>query len=166
MRPTTLCFPVDTRGCLLLGKKKRGFGVSKWNGFGGKIEIGETFRQCAIRELDEETGIVALVDDLEAVGILDFRFSANPNLDHISYIYFIRNYKGIPKETEEMKPCWFPVQTIPYDEMWKGDRVWLPLLLNGHKIVGTICFEPDNETVQSIDINKVPVIEEKKCKYV
>ena len=43
MRPTTLCFPVNARGQILLGRKKRGFGVSKWNGFGGKIEKGETF---------------------------------------------------------------------------------------------------------------------------
>ena len=32
-----LCFPVRPDGKLLLGRKKRGFGVSKWNGFGGKI---------------------------------------------------------------------------------------------------------------------------------
>lgn len=29
MRPTTLCFPVRPDGKLLLGRKKRGFGVSK-----------------------------------------------------------------------------------------------------------------------------------------
>lgn len=51
MRPTTLCFPVRPDGKLLLGRKKRGFGVSKWNGFGGKIEAGEDFLQCAVREL-------------------------------------------------------------------------------------------------------------------
>lgn len=55
MRPTTLCFPVRPDGKVLLGRKKRGFGVSKWNGFGGKIEAGETFLQCAVRELREET---------------------------------------------------------------------------------------------------------------
>ena len=27
---------------ILLGLKKRGFGVGKWNGFGGKLEKGET----------------------------------------------------------------------------------------------------------------------------
>ena len=38
---------------VLLGMKKRGFGVDKWNGFGGKVEVGETgadksFITCAI----------------------------------------------------------------------------------------------------------------------
>ena len=27
---------------ILLGLKKRGFGTGKWNGFGGKVQVGET----------------------------------------------------------------------------------------------------------------------------
>lgn len=33
----------------LLGFKKRGFGVGKWNGFGGKVEPGETIIDAAKR---------------------------------------------------------------------------------------------------------------------
>lgn len=36
-------------GSVLLGLKKRGFGAGKWNGFGGKVEDGETMIQCAKR---------------------------------------------------------------------------------------------------------------------
>lgn len=34
---------------ILLGLKKRGFGVGKWNGFGGKIEAVETVMHAAAR---------------------------------------------------------------------------------------------------------------------
>ena len=34
---------------LLLGMKKRGFGANRWNGFGGKVEIGETILEAATR---------------------------------------------------------------------------------------------------------------------
>lgn len=34
---------------VLLGMKKRGFGIGKWNGFGGKVEAGETIADSAIR---------------------------------------------------------------------------------------------------------------------
>ena len=34
---------------ILLGMKKRGFGVNRWNGFGGKVEAGETIAQGAKR---------------------------------------------------------------------------------------------------------------------
>lgn len=42
---------------ILLGMKKRGFGVGKWNGFGGKVSEGETIFQGALRELKEEASI-------------------------------------------------------------------------------------------------------------
>jgi len=44
----TLAF-VRRPGEILLGYKKRGFGVGKWNGFGGKVEIGETIHDAAKR---------------------------------------------------------------------------------------------------------------------
>lgn len=37
--------------------KKRGFGVGKWNGSGGKIQPGETPEDTAVREVKEEIGI-------------------------------------------------------------------------------------------------------------
>jgi uncharacterized protein YaaQ len=39
---------------LLLGLKKRGFGAGKLNGFGGKIEKGETILAAALREMRED----------------------------------------------------------------------------------------------------------------
>ena len=49
MRDTSLVFPVASDGRILLGRKRRGMGYGKWNGFGGKIEAGETMRECAAR---------------------------------------------------------------------------------------------------------------------
>ena len=43
-------------GHVLLGMKKRGFGVGKWNGFGGKMHADESMVECAARELHEESG--------------------------------------------------------------------------------------------------------------
>lgn len=40
---------VQKQSQILLGLKKRGFGVGLWNGFGGKVEIGETIVEGAIR---------------------------------------------------------------------------------------------------------------------
>ena len=154
MRPTTLCFPVTADGRLLLGRKKRGFGADKWNGFGGKLEGRETFRQCAVRELHEEAGHIAAPEDLEIIGFLDFHFPASPNDDHITYIYFARIWIGTPVETEEMEPRFFSADNLPYDEMWQGDRVWLPMLLKGEKIKGIVTFAAGGEQVDRIEIYK------------
>ncbi len=44
----TLLFVLEP-GRVLLGLKKRGFGVGRWNGFGGKVEVGESIEEGAIR---------------------------------------------------------------------------------------------------------------------
>lgn len=47
--PQLVLVEQDSR--LLLGEKKRGFGKGYWNGFGGKVEAGETIEQAAVREV-------------------------------------------------------------------------------------------------------------------
>ena len=49
---------------VLLGMKKRGFGEGKWNGFGGKVEAGETIIEAAAREVKEECGYIVQTHDL------------------------------------------------------------------------------------------------------
>ena len=44
---------------ILLGYKKRGFGVGRFNGVGGKLEAGETIEQAALREVKEEINVDA-----------------------------------------------------------------------------------------------------------
>jgi 8-oxo-dGTP pyrophosphatase MutT (NUDIX family) len=39
----------NSREILLGFKKKKGLGQGKWNGFGGKVEPGETINQAAVR---------------------------------------------------------------------------------------------------------------------
>lgn len=46
----TCVFVVDDRNNrILLGFKKRGLLKNKWNGFGGKVEPGETVFEAALR---------------------------------------------------------------------------------------------------------------------
>jgi len=48
----TLAF-VRRHGEVLLGYKKCGFGAGKWNGFGGKVEPGETIEDAAKRYISK-----------------------------------------------------------------------------------------------------------------
>lgn len=59
---------------ILLGLKKRGFGVNKWNGFGGKVEPNETIIDAAIRELQEECCVFVEKSNLTNIGHLEFTF--------------------------------------------------------------------------------------------
>jgi len=151
---------------LLLGMKKRGFGVGLYNGFGGKVDPGETIAQAAARELKEESGIDA---PLEYAGNLLFLIEGNECAFDIG-IYSARKYTGTPVETDEMRPEWFSLSEdslynralgvttdapsptssadssissadtslphIPYEKMWADDIYWLPHLVHGQKFVG------------------------------
>jgi 8-oxo-dGTP diphosphatase/2-hydroxy-dATP diphosphatase len=135
-------------GKLLLGLKKRGFGANKWNGFGGKLQDGETIEQAAVRECIEECGLVPI--KYQKVGIIDF-VDSYKMIDHV---YICTEFKGEPLETEEMSPKWFDYNDIPYDLMWKDDIFWLPKLLQGKKFRAKFVFEETND-VQGVSNNKI-----------
>lgn len=155
MRDTSLVYPVRADGSILLGRKRRGMGYGKWNGFGGKIEAGETMRQCACRELLEECGLVMEPEKLVMVGDLYFHQPSDPQWSHAGIVYFARSWKGSPHLSDEMEPRWFRVEDFPYDNMWMADRVWLPMILSGKKIRGTIYFAEDGETVYDYDFREM-----------
>ena len=56
----TLLFVLEDDKVLLI-RKKRGLGAGKINGPGGKLEPGETPRQCVMREVREELCISCLL---------------------------------------------------------------------------------------------------------
>jgi len=52
----------------------------EWELPGGSMEPGETARQCAVRELAEETG--QHVDDLEFKGLMKFRLKPDDRIEY------------------------------------------------------------------------------------
>ncbi|CAO3662462.1 unnamed protein product [Umbelopsis ramanniana] len=130
----TLIFVLDeSNNKILLGMKKRGFGHGKFNGFGGKVEQGETILQGAHRELEEEAFVTT--PELTRVGLLLFTFEGDPIALEV-HVFSTNTYNGEPKESEEMKPEWFLYDSIPYDTMWPDDRYWLPIMLEGKHFIG------------------------------
>lgn len=151
MKQATLCFIIENEN-LLLGMKKRGFGARKWNGFGGKINPNEKAEEAAIRELYEETGVIA--NKLEKVGELKFIFPYKEEWNQIVHVFLVKEWAGSPKESEEMLPKWFKINNLPFEKMWQDDRHWLPLVLNGKKVNATFIFDKDNETIAEMKLNE------------
>jgi 8-oxo-dGTP diphosphatase/2-hydroxy-dATP diphosphatase len=147
----TLCL-IHQHPKILLGQKKRGFGEGRWNGFGGKVQEGESIEDGAKRELREEAGIE--VEALEKVGIIDFRSVTHSDLLQV-HIFKTEDYSGVPMESDEMKPQWFYVDQIPFREMWPDDVYWMPLLLKGRKFKGKFLFgEKDVILEKNLEIVK------------
>lgn len=118
---------------VLLAMKKRGFGVGKWNGVGGKLELGETVEQALVREAEEEIGVTLTRYEKVAKIIFDEHVNGEPTFMHV-HVYLAGEWQGEPSESEEMYPQWFKQGDIPYDVMWSDDEYWLPVVLDGKKL--------------------------------
>jgi len=154
----TLCLPIK-ESKVLLGMKKRGFGEGKLNGFGGKVREDETIEQAVVRELYEEIGIRTKEKYLRKVAELDytFPFAQDKGWDQIVHVYFVENWRGKPKESEEMGFEWHDNDKIPFHRMWHSDQYWIPQILKGKKIKATFVFREDNQTVDVKEICEVPL---------
>ncbi len=137
---------------ILLGLKKAGFAVGKWNGFGGKIEPGESPQGAAVRELYEEASIAVDRLDLAPAAYLDFCFPARPEWDQTVHVFIARRWQGEPVESAEMQPQWFAVSELPTAQMWQDDRHWLPLVLAGQRVKAKFVFAADNESIANFVI--------------
>lgn len=126
---------------LLLGMKKRGFGEGKYNGFGGKLEPGETVREAAARELQEESALVASTQQLRMRGTLLFYMRRSRLVMNVT-VFECAEFSGTATETEEMAPRWFDEDALPLDQMWQDDRIWMPSFLRGKNFVGRCPLTP------------------------
>lgn len=86
-----------------------------WSIPGGKIEYGETSLDAAIRETEEEAGVV--VEELEYIGYVD-HIIREENQHWIPQVYVAREWEGEPMNMEPEKCSeidWFSQDDIPSD---------------------------------------------------
>lgn len=136
--PATLVFVVEQDRILLI-RKKRGLGLGKVNGPGGKLDPGEDAVTCARRECEEELGI--RVGELDCMGEHKFQFVDGYSIH--CWVFRTFTYEGEAIETDEAVPLWTALDEIPYDEMWEDDRLWLPLLIQGQRFSARWVFDDD-----------------------
>lgn len=147
MRHATL-FIVKNGEHILLGMKKTGFGAGKYNGFGGKVEPGETYQEAAIRELKKESGITVAPEHARKHAELTFKFPHQESWNQIVHVYTTENWQGTPTETDEMNPEWFRQNELPYHNMWADDEHWLPHVLAGKFVTATFVFAKEGHILE------------------
>lgn len=127
--------------------KKRGFGAGKWNGFGGKLEPGESFEEGARRELEEESSLQVHPgpENLKSIGYLSFRMEESRLYMQV-HVFETWTFEGTATESEEMRPQWFREDEIPFNKMWPDDQHWFPYLLANKRFIGNFQYE-DEDTI-------------------
>ncbi|MDR2337645.1 MAG: 8-oxo-dGTP diphosphatase [Deltaproteobacteria bacterium] len=147
---------------ILLAMKKRGFGVGKYNGVGGKFMPNETPHEAMIRECQEE--ILVTPTKYCRVALIRFNelFDNNQKQKIIMHVFLADEWAGEPTESEEMSPKWFKISDIPYNKMFADDIFWLPLILEEKYILADFDFNKDWTLASSniIEIKKEDLAED------
>ncbi|MBN1326310.1 8-oxo-dGTP diphosphatase [Candidatus Falkowbacteria bacterium] len=147
-----LCYLLNDKNQVLLIMKKRGFGVGKWNGPGGKIKQNETPEQAAIREVEEETGYKP--SNLLNLGFIEFIWPHKEENNQVCHIFITKNFAGELKESDECLPQWWNIDKIPLEKMWPDDIYWLRDALAGKETKYRFFFDENNEYLKHESLNK------------
>jgi len=145
-----LCY-IRSRGKVLLQLKHEGrFGGGLWNGPGGKIEGGESPDEAVVREVREETGLA--VRDLVDHGSLVFYFGDAQEPSYSVRVYSTDRFEGELQANDEGHLEWLPEASLPYENMWPDDPVWVPHMLAGRRFEGVFRLSADLSALVSHEL--------------
>lgn len=145
MLEATLLFLIKNNR-ILLAMKKRGFGVNRFNGVGGKKEPGENIEQTMVRETKEEINVTPTKYNKFAEIIFDEFYKGQPTIIKM-HVFIASEWLGSPAESDEMKPQWFDIDKIPLDKMWPDDKFWLKLVLDNKKVKAKFKLDKNDKIV-------------------
>ena len=126
MLNTSLCYIEKDGKYLMLHriKKENDVNRDKWIGVGGKFEAGESPKECAAREIFEETGLVT--KSLDYRGIVTF--VCPPYESEDMHLFTTTEFEGEVKECDEGTLEWVDKSRLPELNLWEGDYIFLDLL--------------------------------------
>ena len=140
MKLATLCYIKRNGKTLMLHrfKKENDVHMGKWNGLGGKMELGETPEECAIREIREESGLEARSPALK--GILTFP-GFKDDEDWYVFVFVVTDFSGELVDSAEGHLKWIPDGEVKSLNLWEGDRSFLKLMEEGRFFSGKFVYK-------------------------
>lgn len=157
LKEATLCYLLSKDGSkVLIAMKKRGFGVGRLNGVGGKLKSDETVEDAMVRETEEEIGVKLTSYQKRAKIKFFFAGEGHDDWNMVCHVFTADNWIGDPSESEEMKPEWCDIDKLPFDKMWPDDKYWLNSIITGKNVEASFLFDENDKIID----HKVTEVEE------
>lgn len=154
MKLATLCYVRRPGQTLMLHriKKANDMHMGKWNGLGGKLELGETPEECAIREVYEESGLTVRQPLFK--GLLTFPGFANDE-DWYAFVFLMDDFSGSLIDSPEGHLEWIDNTRLLDLNLWEGDRIFIPWLEQPGFFSGKFVYTNNNLSDHSVVFHRL-----------
>lgn len=144
---------------VLLGLRKKvssGMGTNLIAGIGGKVGDAEEYKnetddEALIREMREEITVTPTL--FTKLGRVRFIWPDKLQWSQEVRIYTVQRWSGEATETHDIKPMWFPMNKLPFEQMWEDNIHWVPQSIAGEKVDKVFMIGNDNKTIESMSIS-------------
>lgn len=143
---TSLVYLENQGDVLMLyrNKKENDVNQGKWVGIGGKFEADERPIDCAIREVQEETGKTP--KSLQFRGVVTFVYPNYPTTYMFLYTGELSDREVIENNEGTMR--WVPQSEISSLNLWEGDRIFLKQLVTDDSLIDLkLSYNEDDELI-------------------
>lgn len=124
---TTLVYALRDGRVLMMHRRKEP-NLGQWTAPGGKIELHESPAECAVRELREETGLVAL--SRPELRLIITETSPLPDWQWLMFVYLVRETAGEVVQCAEGDLEWIPVDQVLTLPIPQADAIFYPYVVN------------------------------------
>lgn len=137
---TTLVYALRDGQVLMMHRRKEP-NLGQWTAPGGKIELHESPAECAVRELYEETGLLA--QGRPELRVIVTETSPLPDWQWLMFIYLVREVTGTLTGCAEGDLAWVPVDEVPRLAIPQADAIFYPHVVDGSPAPISMKFEYD-----------------------
>lgn len=100
----------------LVLRSATGYRDGEWSLPAGKVDENETFTEAAVRELNEEAGVVAKPADIKHIITMHRKSDNEPNTSWVDIFFECKKWEGEPFNAEPHKHSeleWFALDNLP-----------------------------------------------------
>jgi 8-oxo-dGTP diphosphatase len=144
----TLCYIKHNSSTLMVHRNKKPNDIheGKWNGLGGKFEVGETPEECVIREVLEESGLS--IQNPRYCGLLLFtNFKGN---DWYVFVFTAGEFTGELIDSPEGRLEWILDEKLLDLNLWESDHIFFQWIDAGKLFSAKFEYEGDKMGAYSV----------------
>lgn len=130
-------------GKVLMMHRRKQPNLGQWTAPGGKVEIDESPAECAVRELREETGLIATGRPVLRVIVTET--SPLPDWQWLMFVYRVAEFSGELTGCDEGDLAWIDADQVLALDIPQADAIFYPHVVVDGPAAVAMKFEYDGD---------------------